>query len=38
MLFAWAVGLVFIACACINPGIDFPSLACKETFTLIAVF
>ena len=25
-------GLVFIACACINPGIEFATLAWKETF------
>ena len=25
-------GLVFIACACINPRIEFATLACKETF------
>ena len=27
-------GLVFLACTCINPGIEFPTLAWKETFPL----
>ena len=31
-------GLVFIACACVNPGIEFATLACKETFTLINLY
>ena len=31
-------GLVFIACACINPGIEFTTLAWKETFTTHAYY
>ena len=27
-------GLVFLACTCINPGMEFPTLAWKETFPL----
>ena len=28
---------MFIACACINPGIEFATLAWKETFTIIII-
>ena len=28
---------MFIACACINPGIEFATLAWKETFTTIII-